>query len=213
MTPNCNPISSIFDSRECYGFETAIRVVSILESAEINVRTHPLGFLQAIVIEGAREFRINFWGTSLGKPKTPNWPVHNHRFSFKSKIIFGELEETRYSVAECSDGIFALYAVSYNANGSTLKKIGGNNVSLTTAVINKYPSGVVYGCDSNVLHSAEASTGLTVSIMEIGKFNKSAPVVIGEPAYNAPVFQYEPHSVPLSSLRAEIVACHRSSSN
>lgn len=60
----------------------------------MKYNVHGNGFLQLQINERQR---IHIWHPSIPKQKYPT-PIHDHKFSFHSTIIFGRLLNVRYSV-------------------------------------------------------------------------------------------------------------------
>lgn len=67
---------------------------------------HPNGFLQ---VDGGLNTRLHVWSGDVPRQKVPTL-IHNHRFSFTSKVLHGTIINIRYRVhIDLERGAFTLY--------------------------------------------------------------------------------------------------------
>ncbi|MDX8398738.1 MAG: hypothetical protein R8K20_00640 [Gallionellaceae bacterium] len=196
-------LSSLLSDNGSYGPDMAMEICSEIIRMKVKVVSHPLGFIQSVISESGREYRINFWGTQLGHTKVPNWQIHTHRFNFRSRIIAGQLWETRYDVAENMDGELELYKVKYSTDGSVLQN-SGRRVSANITTRQIHPSGTTYKIDATNFHSSGNHTKLALSIMEIGNVIEESPSVLGEVDYRGKFSPYLLQTIPPSDFMKAI---------
>ena len=82
-------------------------------------RIHGNGFLQ---LDLSKDKRLHVWHPDLPKQKNPT-PIHNHNFSFKSSVIYGELTHITYEIV-VNEGEYNLYyPVIKNGQNTILVKL------------------------------------------------------------------------------------------
>lgn len=84
-----------------------LKEISENNQGELNKVTgyyHPVGFIKVILYKGSRgeQLRLHFWGQGGKKAICQDFdngwePIHNHRWSFSSKIIKGHLNMKEYT--------------------------------------------------------------------------------------------------------------------
>lgn len=57
-------------------------------------RLHQNGFVQLDLLDG--NSRLHIWSDHMLKAQDPRTPIHNHRFSFSSQVILGQLTHVEY---------------------------------------------------------------------------------------------------------------------
>lgn len=65
-----------------------------------NIRVHGNGFIQMDLIGG---MRLHVWHPDIPRQKVPT-PIHNHRFSFTSRVVAGVIYHQEYSVYALAPG-------------------------------------------------------------------------------------------------------------
>lgn len=82
--------------------ETKSLVLTIVRHAEdFPWRMQEIGLL-GLWLDERREYRLHLWGPSLGAENLEP-PVHDHPYDFTSRIIVGELTNTRYVETAAGD--------------------------------------------------------------------------------------------------------------
>lgn len=77
-------------------------VFTILRHAEdFPWRTQEIGLL-GLRLDERREYRLHVWDSSVGA-ENPEPPVHDHPYDFTSRIIVGELRNSRYVETAAGD--------------------------------------------------------------------------------------------------------------
>ena len=82
-------------------------------------RQQPLGFLVGAIALNKSEFRLHIWPKISDFAQEPRWPIHNHRFSFRSMILEGQVRNQFYEVVE-ADGPYKVFATEYREERSVL---------------------------------------------------------------------------------------------
>ena len=91
-----------------------------------TVQIHPLGFLCIRwILASGNTLRIHIWDKSFQCVQTPNWPIHDHIFSFTSYVLEGEVQNKTYMENDQPNRrAWLIYTVDYFANRSELKWFG-----------------------------------------------------------------------------------------
>jgi len=84
---------------------------------------HPLGFIIIKLFNSTDfDYRLHIWPKGLRRPKTPDWPIHNHVFDLESIVLSGAVGSEAYSIScdESPEGRYRAYMVKYTSEGSDL---------------------------------------------------------------------------------------------
>jgi hypothetical protein len=192
-------LARLFQEVAQHPHDSVREFVAVLRSIAPIIKTHPLGFLQTGFVEDTTEYRLNIWGTSLGRTKSPNWQIHTHRFNFSSSIVVGRLIETQYAVTDDASGDFEVYCVEYSAGNSRLRDTG-RRVRARVAAEGMYRSGQSYDVDARVYHRSELASDLAVTLMCIGEPVVTLPNVLGATHYGERFPEYVPQVIPLADV-------------
>lgn len=187
----------------CAHDEQVLLLSQWLANSDLPFVTHPLGFIQSKWEEEGFMYRLNIWARALAKPKEPDWRIHNHSFSFRSFIIFGELRDERYEIGE--GDLYREYQVAYDSSvGSSILVRTERVVSLQHKQSSAFKSGDSYAIGSNELHSTESNCDMSVSLMEIRSASSSSPLVYGDVEPAAELQSYTSEAVSLADIIAEM---------
>ena len=63
-----------------------------------NPRQHGNGFYQLDLSDGEHDYRLHVWDPEAPQAQTQPTPIHNHRFSFLSLVLYGVQHHVTYSV-------------------------------------------------------------------------------------------------------------------
>jgi hypothetical protein len=134
----------------------------ILESDPLSLRwrRHGIGFIKAYLDE-EKTLRVNVYNKRF---LTPNITIHHtHPWHLVSRILSGELENTRYErtaygMDRYLEGV--IHCANYNGIEGTPRL-----VKLGVVSVEKLPAGAAYVQSAKEIHKTEAKDG-TVTLME-----------------------------------------------
>lgn len=163
-----------------------LALTAVMEAIpSLSFSWHPLGFVHAEIFRNdAGTRRLHIWLANDRRPKLPNWPIHTHVFDLESRIIFGEVQDTRFKVSatESNDeSTKRLYEVNYSSTSSRL-------VPTTTLVhaVEKtrqhFVAGESYRVPAEEFHSSHVplrNTAVTLASATLLP-DTSAPLVLGD---------------------------------
>lgn len=129
--------------------EMVARFLSDPYAPELQFRVHGNGFIQ---IDLAPDTRLHFWSDLIPRQKVDT-QIHDHRFSFKSYVLAGELVQTAYNIrANSATGRFQVYeAVPQSGENTELVAVEGFRCDVRA----KYPSGLLVAGESYVFDALE----------------------------------------------------------
>jgi hypothetical protein len=118
-------IDMVFDAGAAPTLLNVRAYVESLMREGLRLRKHPLGFLFSTMQVGhQRLFRLHIWHPKWRVCEAPDWRVHDHSFSFRSRVLVGRLEHIVYDVKEIPDSNHELYEVEYSASISSMVGTG-----------------------------------------------------------------------------------------
>ena len=85
-----------------------------------QVLLHPYGFLQLSLTDTTWRdsgYRLHIWSNELPSMKMSEFQVHDHIYNINSKVLIGELKDTRYTVKGDSNGQYVVFKA---ANGKLI---------------------------------------------------------------------------------------------
>lgn len=160
-----------------------LQVASLLRDfeAQLNqsppmafVQAHPLGFFAIRWPLGdGRELRLHVWARKFEWVQEPNWPIHDHTFSFGSTILAGSILNKTYDIerpAVEGDRSWGLYSVSYVGDTSivTLEKSGVRLVARSAEVKNE---GEHYLMHAGDLHRSRLLSEAAITVLATWSVN------------------------------------------
>jgi hypothetical protein len=131
-----------------------------------SLQQHPLGFLCAKWNVTADEsLRIHMWDRDMKYVQRPNWPIHDHVFSFRSAVLRGKVQNKFYQLAECGGGRECeIFEVDYSKEKSILIQTGKRAfirpVSATT-----HSAGQEYVVDAGALHRTILRSNFAITVL------------------------------------------------
>lgn len=136
------------------------------DSSAVTVQQHPLGFLCAKWrIDLDRSLRIHVWDRDMRYRQEPNWPIHDHVFSFRSVILLGKVQNKVYTISEPGKGrICKVFEVDYTREESTLVA-AGDRAMLTMTSATVYDEGQTYEMESGILHRTALRSSFAVTVL------------------------------------------------
>lgn len=150
---------------------------------DVAVQQHPLGFLCAKwKLDAERTLRIHVWDSGLNYCQEPNWPIHDHTFSFKSIVLSGKVQNKLYVLSDKENGRkFELFEVEYADERSSLVHVNGS-ISITPSSTALYQNGDAYNVDAGALHRTALRSGFAVTVLATNRVQSASdcrPRVIG----------------------------------
>jgi hypothetical protein len=120
---------------------------------------HPLGFLACRWLLGnGQTLRLHLWSKEFGWAQEPGWEIHNHVFSFSSRILLGVL------ITEPPCGVHTVYEVTYNDSESRMTPIRrGGVMRLISSSIESV--GARYSMEVGVFHSSELISDRALTVL------------------------------------------------
>ena len=125
-------------------------------------RLHGNGFLQLDLRDG---YRLNIWSPDLPSTQRVSTPIHDHRWSFTSRVLLGVQTHSEYAFDEEPEGTHEVYEVCRNAvSEDTLLR--GMGIYGTPRRLNdlRIPAGDSY-CFFKGLFHATPTPGYAMTLM------------------------------------------------
>lgn len=153
------------------------------QSINASVQAHPLGFLCVKWdIDSKRSLRIHVWDKILKSTQIPNWPIHDHIFSFRSVVLEGVVQNKSYQILDVKNKrTWNIFKVAYEnniskliwANFSKSIKITGNNLQV---------AGTHYDIKSRTMHRSILRKDFAITVLATTKDGADLipPLVIGD---------------------------------
>lgn len=141
-------------------------LVRIIESGKYyDSYLHPLGFVN-IDFDHNRLLRSHIWLPGIKIKKQPEWPIHNHKYKFITRVIRGGYVSETFQPSDIGKS-YNIWNVIYDENGSFLSSTG-NIVKLVPQGRHKRYQGDLYTDSDFGFHRVRVPYRLfTVSIMKI----------------------------------------------
>lgn len=180
------------------------KTLAMQSDTNLIAQQHPLGFLACRWLLGnGQALRLHLWSKEFGWAQEPGWEIHNHVFSFSSRILLGVLKNQVYEVDEITQpscGGHTVYEVTYNDSESRMTPIRrGGVMRLISSSIESV--GARYSMEVGVFHSSEliSDRALTVLATYVDDASQIVPRVIS-------THQRESISFDRSSISKTIVS-------
>jgi hypothetical protein len=170
-------------------------------------RLHPNGFIQ-FDLGGFR--RLHVWPKEPIRPGIGEAPIHDHVFSFESRLLLGKLTNVKYELIEDSAGDYELYGVicyAVRKADAPLERLNDKYYRLHAVEKTKMTAPSRYAFPAYSFHESR-SEGLSLSIIEMTPPDQSRParVVVRRGQAPLPVFQRDGGPVEQGHLWGEIMA-------
>ena len=156
-------------------------ICQLVDTSEHSLIWHPLGFMMLNVgTADSMTLRMHIWPSTKRVQQEPAWLIHNHTFSLKSLVVFGNIKNTRYSVVPGNNNS-CLYEVSYSQKKSLLTKTDVK-LCFKEKIVQNFKYRDIYEVESGKFHSSTVKeNGTTVTLCETKSSNDSAPpLVVGD---------------------------------
>ena len=149
---------------------------------DTDVLWHPLGFCGATIERGSDyHLKVHYWPKGDRRPKTPNWPIHTHRFELESLVLAGKITDVQYRTDKAGSD-WNQYAVEYigdeKRNSSwtdACKHANLTEISQTT-----FQAGDKYRVAKGTAHQSVVSeTVATLTFVKTWDRSPEGPIVFG----------------------------------
>lgn len=127
---------------------------------------HPLGFLCIRWnLDLNRSVRIHIWNRKFNWTQSPNWPIHDHIFSFKSAVLAGLIQNKTYEQLQMSNRrTWNLFEVEYSSQCSKLIP-QSRAVALRIFSASLQPTGSAYELPAGVLHRSTLRSDVAITAL------------------------------------------------
>jgi hypothetical protein len=127
---------------------------------------HPLGFLcLRWNLDAVRSVRIHIWDRGFDWTQHPNWPIHNHIFSFKSAVLVGSIQNKTYEPVQHSNRrAWEIYEVGYSKQCSVLTQ-QAHAVALKVSSSTLQPAGTSYELPAGILHRSTLRSDIAITAL------------------------------------------------
>jgi len=132
----------------------------------VVVQQHPLGFLCVKwIFDASKSLRIHVWDESMHYRQEPNWPIHDHVFSFRSAVLLGRVQNKFYELSEQDVGQKCeIFEVDYAMEQSCLVR-ADHPAFLRMNSAEVYEAGQSYEVKSGALHRTALRSSFAVTAL------------------------------------------------
>lgn len=146
---------------------------------DIQARRHPLGFAHFMVPHGNLELRVHVW-TPGQQIQDASVAIHDHMFSFVSRVLLGSLENFEYSLSENIHGSCRLFVVEYR---NSLSRIVPTQTRVdlkeaSRAVVEQFG---LYSVDSETFHRSVVPADALVCTVVLPTATRTLPARVAGP--------------------------------
>lgn len=137
----------------------------------VRVQIHPLGFLAVRwELGGGKELRLHIWSKDVKISQLPNWPIHDHVFSFRSVVLVGRVQNKLYELVDFAVGrsVVNIFEVHYVDNTSTMVWSGAK-AKIKPTRTNIQISGSYYDLPEKILHRSVLRSDFAVTVLATQK--------------------------------------------
>ena len=128
------------------------RYISSLDPDDLDIYRHGNGFMQADLPIGAR---LHIWNPDLGQAQRIATPIHDHRFSFRSVVLYGYQNHWTYNPITTEDSTrwtHHVYQAQPTTRQSTELVPTGAVVSVGAPICYTIPAGESYLFEQYLFH-------------------------------------------------------------
>ena len=128
---------------------------------------HPLGFFCIRWnLDLYRSVRIHIWSRDFNWAQEPNWPIHDHLFSFKSVVLYGRIQNKTYAIDSKNTGPrnWTIYEVSYNDQSSAMSP-KSNSIGVRTLTSSCQHSSSSYELPAGVFHRSTLRSRHAITVL------------------------------------------------
>ena len=120
--------------------------------ADGEPRQHGNGFFQLDLYNG---YRLHVWDPDYPAPQSITTPIHDHRFSFTSLVLYGTQRSVTYDIVESPESIPAthqVYEVTPRIAEDTVLVPTENMVAIRLPITLEIPTGRFYRFPAKAFH-------------------------------------------------------------
>ncbi len=157
-------------------------VLPLLGTDDFPAYRHPLGFFH-ISPRKLANIRIHIWpGPSKAPPQSRFPTIHNHLFSFESRVLVGRVLNKRYCLKSCEQGALRRFRIKYKGEVSELTPLE-DFASIVSVTEEEIKASHTYSLSAEEYHSSIADEG-TVTILRTKHTENANVFVLKERSHN-----------------------------
>jgi len=126
----------------------------------MDVRFHGNGFIQVYLNAVTR---LHVWSPHFPATRVANAQIHDHRFWFKSKVLYGELYHKEHRITMNEEGHHGLYRTHGHSKVAPLERVGRCEIEQVT--LDSYFAGDEYDFGGPGKYHETSANHLTVTVM------------------------------------------------
>lgn len=147
-----------------------------------RAQMHPLGFLcLKWGMDAHHAVRIHIWNRGFEWIQSPNWPIHDHVFGFKSSVLFGLIQNKTYEIIQYGHRCdWDIYKVNYTDQRSNLV-LQTRGMGLKVSSTDLQPAGSTYELPAGKLHRSTLRSDVAITVLATTTYSQDLgqPRVIG----------------------------------
>jgi hypothetical protein len=176
---------------------------NLSEIPELTTQIHPLGFLcLSWVINASDSLRVHIWDKNFDCKQSPNWPIHDHIFSFRSVVLIGAVQNKTYSESNVAGRRqWNIFNVNYDRGVSKLSWTGVS-IGIEQVNVKLQIQGSQYDVQAGMFHRSILRSNFAVTVLATtkDKFDGIGPRVVGGNETASLVFNRDALKKPNTAL-------------
>ena len=164
----------------------------------MDIRFHGNGFIQVYLNSVTR---LHIWSPKFPATRVMNAQIHDHRFWFRSKVLYGELFHKEYQITLDEEGEHGLYKTHGHEKVAPLERVG--RCSIRQSSLDIYGPDDEYDFGGPGKYHETNANHLTVTVMSKVKSDPTyfAHIVALQDQEPDHAFEHQP---PEEDMREEI---------
>lgn len=141
---------------------------------------HPLGFVSCVVRDEPNLLmvRVHYWPKAERRTKSPDWPIHTHKYDLSSFVLMGSVRDMQYRT-ESNGSEYAIYSVSYHGENSAIAP-SKREVSVVRIVDEMHCVGDEYSVPVGVFHQTFVPLdNNAMTLVALSNFQDTDALVLG----------------------------------
>lgn len=197
-------ILSSFEARDARALGLAIERLPFDDFKTHATTRHVLGFFCIPLFSTENvAVRLHVWPKGQLRGRTPDWPIHTHRWNIRSYVALGQVTNSTFRIEGCPDGESRLYEVLYNGDGSSERVKTNRTCRVVLNSQKLVRQGEFYDVPVGGFHSTTCSPAqIAVTLVRTGVPVVTAQV-IGEATGGlaSEVYSYRPRPVTSEDIK------------
>ncbi len=142
---------------------------------------HPTGFIVVALHDDAvGALRLHLWPPHARELGCPCWPVHDHAWRLRSRVLCGTIHSLGYTVDDDPQGEAVLYEVCYGEPPDSVMHRGSRRVSVRARAPQRVPAGDRYVVEAGAFHASQVEAGqLAATLVATRRSAQPRPWVVG----------------------------------